>query len=124
MESTQQPDHETHHTIVLGQPGIELFPTMSLLVLQAYLRLIRFEVYLARRDFEALHNKVRNYPLAKQSASLDSVEPICSAVDMACIWYWKEVLCLQRSAVTALPAPRFWPSPRFGIRTQHTPSQT
>jgi hypothetical protein len=25
---------------------------------------------------------------------------ICAAIDMACIWYWKEVRCLQRAAVT------------------------
>ena len=74
---------------------------MSFLVLQAYLRLIQFDFYLARGEFEALYNKVRNYPIGKKTASLNSVEQICSAVDMACIWYWKEALCLQRSAATA-----------------------
>ena len=29
------------------------------------------------------------------------MERICSAVDLACIWYWKEALCLQRSAATS-----------------------
>jgi len=73
---------------------------MLFLVLQAYLRLIQFDFYLARGEFEALYNKVRNYPVGKKTASLNSVEQICSAVDMACIWYWKEALCLQRSAAT------------------------
>jgi hypothetical protein len=71
------------------------------LVLRAYLRLIQFDSYLARGDFEALYNKVRNFPIGKKPASLNSVERVCSAVDMACIWYWKEALCLQRSAATA-----------------------
>jgi len=101
MESTRESDRETYRAIVLGRGKNELLPAMWLLVLQAYLRLIRFDLYLARGDFEALHNKVRNYPIGKKPTSPDSVEPICSAVDMACIWYWKEVLCLQRSAVTA-----------------------
>jgi hypothetical protein len=94
---------------------------MSLLILLAYSKLIRFEVYLARGDFEALHNKVRNYPLGKQSASLDSVEPICSAVDMACIWYCKEVLCLQRSAVTACLLRDYGVPANMVIGTQQIP---
>src|SRR5258708_29298443 len=74
---------------------------MSFLVLQAYLKLIHFDFHLARKDFAALHNKVRRCPVANQAPSPDAVEQICSAVDMACIWYWKEVLCLHRSAVAA-----------------------
>ncbi len=74
---------------------------MSLLVLKAYLKLIHFDIYLARGNFAALYNKVRNYPLGKNAPASDAVERICSAVDMACIWYWKEALCLQRSAATA-----------------------
>ena len=74
---------------------------MLLLRTQAYLKLIQFDLYLARGDFAALHGKVRNYPLGKQVSAGDAVERVCSAVDMACIWYWKEVLCLQRSAATA-----------------------
>jgi len=68
---------------------------MSLLVLKAYLKLIHFDLYLARGNFAALYNKVRVYPIAKKSPTPDAVERICHAVDMACIWYWKEALCLQ-----------------------------
>jgi hypothetical protein len=74
---------------------------MSFLVLCAYLRLIQFDLYLTRGDFRALYEKVRVYPLRKVSVPVNGVEQICAAVDMACIWYWKEVLCLQRSAATA-----------------------
>src|SRR4051812_42965338 len=68
---------------------------------QAYLKLIQFDLYLARGDFAALYAKVRNYPLGKQVLTRDAVQHACSAIDMACIWYWKEALCLQRSAATA-----------------------
>jgi len=74
---------------------------MSFLVLKAYWKLIYFDVYLARGNFSALYEKVRNYPQGKQAQSPEAIERICHAVDMACIWYWKEVLCLQRSAATA-----------------------
>jgi hypothetical protein len=73
---------------------------MSFLVLKAYLKLIHFDFCLARRDFESLYDEVRNYPIRSVSELPGSAEPICAAVDMACIWYWKEALCLQRSAAT------------------------
>jgi hypothetical protein len=74
---------------------------MSFLVLRAYLKLIYFDLYLARGNFAALYDKVRGYPTSKKAEVTDAVERICFAVDMACIWYWKEALCLQRSAATA-----------------------
>lgn len=74
---------------------------MSFLVLRAYWRLIQFDLYLARGNFKALYDKVRRYPTKKVPASTVWVEEVCAAVDMACIWYWKEALCLQRSAATA-----------------------
>ena len=74
---------------------------MSFLVLRAYWKLIGFDFYLARRNFSALYEKVRNYRMKKREPGAEAVERICSAMDMACIWYWKEALCLQRSAATA-----------------------
>jgi len=74
---------------------------MSILVLKAYLKLIQFDLDLARGNFARLYNKVRNYPVRDTTPAPDAVERICSAVDMACIWYWKEALCLQRSAATS-----------------------
>jgi hypothetical protein len=74
---------------------------MSLLVLKAYWNLMRLEVYLVRGNFQSLYDRVRNYPLRKASPEARTVERICSAVDMAAIWYPKQVLCLQRSAATA-----------------------
>lgn len=74
---------------------------MPFLTLKAYWKLMRFDFYLARGNFSALYRKVRNHPLKKQASGCEVVERICSAMDMACIWYWKEALCLQRSAATA-----------------------
>lgn len=74
---------------------------MSFLALRAYLKLIVFDLYLAGGNFAALYNKVRKYPLRREAPAPGAVQRICHAVDMACIWYWKEALCLQRSAATA-----------------------
>lgn len=94
---------------------------MSFLVLQAYLRLIQFDFYLARGNFQALYGKVRKYPIGREQVSGDSIERICSAVDMACIWYWKEALCLQRSAATACLLRRFGISSELVIGAQQLP---
>jgi hypothetical protein len=74
---------------------------MTLLVLAAYLELIRFDILLARGNFQKLYGSVRDLPVRTQSPSRHSIERICRALDLACIWYWKEALCLQRSAATA-----------------------
>jgi hypothetical protein len=80
--------------------GVNELRTMSFLILKAYLNLIRFDLYLARGNFAAIYDKVTNYPVGNPTFGSDGVERICSAVDMACIWYWKEARCLQRSAAT------------------------
>jgi hypothetical protein len=74
---------------------------MTLLILRAYWKLIFFDFYLARGNFLALYDKVRNYPVAMAQLFPVTAQQVCAAIDMACIWYWKEALCLQRSAATA-----------------------
>src|SRR5437868_8450798 len=94
---------------------------MSFLVLRAYLRLIQLDLYLVRGDFKALYEKVRSCPIQKATAPANAVERICAAVDMACIWYWKEVLCLQRSAATACLLKRHGVPAEMMIGAQQMP---
>lgn len=94
---------------------------MTFLVLQAYLKLIQFDFYLARKDFAAIYNKVRHYPIANKAPFPYAVEQICSAVDMACIWYWKEALCLQRSAATTCLLKRHGVPAQMVIGAQQMP---
>lgn len=94
---------------------------MSLLVPRAYLMLIHFHFYLVRGDFSMLYKSVRNTQPRKAPSIHDAVERICAAVDMACIWYWKEVLCLQRSAVTACLLKRYGVPAQMVIGAQQIP---
>jgi Transglutaminase-like superfamily len=73
---------------------------MSFLVLRAYMQLIVFDLDLKQRSFRDLYEKVRNSPMGTALHNAPTVEQVCYAMDLACIWYWKEVLCLQRSAAT------------------------
>ncbi len=63
--------------------------------------LVVFHFYLARGSFAGLYERVRRFPTRQHVRSPFTMEDVCRAVDLACIWYPKEVLCLQRSAATA-----------------------
>lgn len=94
---------------------------MSFLVLKAYLKLIYFDLYLARGNFAALYNRVRNYPVGVRTSDSDTVDKISSAIDLACIWYWKEVRCLQRSAATACLLKKYGVPAKMIIGAQQMP---
>lgn len=94
---------------------------MKLLISRAYLRLLLFDLYVARDDFAGLYKKVRSCPIKTGPTPSDGIEQIRSAVDMACVWYWKEVLCLQRSAATAYLLKQFGASAQLVIGAQQIP---
>jgi hypothetical protein len=94
---------------------------MFFLVLKAYSMLILFDLYLARNDFAGLHDKVRFYPATKARPSSRTIEQICAAVDMASIWYWKEVRCLERSATTACLLKQFGVAAQMVIGARQIP---
>jgi Transglutaminase-like superfamily len=94
---------------------------MSFLVLKAYLKLIHFDLYLARGNFAALYDKVRNYPVRARTLEPNAIERINFAIDMACIWYWKEALCLQRSAATACLLKKYGVPAQMVIGAQQMP---
>jgi len=94
---------------------------MSFLFLSAYWHLIRFGLYLRWGNFHALYTAVRKCPVKNGGCDREVVERICSAFDRACIWYPKEVLCLQRSAATAFLLKKRGVAARLVIGTQQIP---
>jgi|SRR5579859_126930 len=85
---------------------------MRFLAVRAYGKLVLFDLYLARGNFAALYSKVRNCRVSRKEPMHDTAERICAAMDMACIWYWQEARCLQRSAATACLLKQ------YGVRAQ------
>jgi len=73
---------------------------MLIPVLTAYLELIRFGFHIRRKNFAALHSVVRTRGVDQHTSGSTCLADLCRAVDLACIWYGKRVLCLQRSAAT------------------------
>ena len=94
---------------------------MRSLVLQAYWKLFLFDRYLSRGNFTDLYAKVHNYPVKRDIPSHDAVERICSAIDMASIWYWKEALCLQRSAAAVCLLKQYGVHAQMVIGAQQMP---
>ena len=74
---------------------------MRFLTARAFLFLVLFHLYLARGDFAALNARVRRIRVRQSRRRSPAMEEVCRAVDLACIWYPTEVLCLQRSAAAA-----------------------
>jgi Transglutaminase-like superfamily len=92
------------------------------LFLEAYMELLRFEFYLRRSDFAALRNQIHQCRTRRETPPPPvEIEAVCHAVDRACIWYWKEVLCLQRSAATACLLRRRGAAAEMVVGTQQTP---
>jgi Transglutaminase-like superfamily len=95
-------------------------PETFILVLLAYLYLVRFDLLLAYGDFAKFHGKVRGYRVSGISAP-DSADRICAAVDIASIFYWKRILCLQRSAATTCLLKSFGVPAQMMIGAQQMP---
>lgn len=62
--------------------------------------------------FKILYENVRKHPVrSSRTPKQTSAEQLCRAVDLACIFYFKQVRCLQRSAVTAVLLRNYgWPA--------------
>ena len=76
---------------------------MNRYVIESWLLLLRFEFLILFGEFKDLHGLVakqraRAIPLAKRH----SAGRLCYALDYACVFYFKRVLCLQRSAAATL----------------------
>jgi hypothetical protein len=74
------------------------------LVWKALLGLLIFDLCGFSSHFDRIHACLRQWPLSPGWMPYEHnkplVEEICWAVNQACAWYPKRVLCLQRSAVT------------------------
>jgi hypothetical protein len=72
-------------------------------VIKAWFYLLYFEFIMSRWKLQRLMEIVRNYAVrASSDACRVPSEELCYAIDLACVFYFKNVKCLQRSAATTL----------------------
>jgi Transglutaminase-like superfamily len=69
------------------------------LVWKALLGLLAFDLLGFGRNFARVHRCVKQWRTSGRTIPRGTVERVCAAVNYACVWYPKRVLCLQRSAV-------------------------
>lgn len=93
---------------------------MTFLTIRSLLELFRCERNLWNRDFTALYGKVRSCPV-RAARTPNATARVCRAIDLACIWYFKEVQCLQRSVVTACLLRNYGIPAHLVIGVRHTP---
>lgn len=91
------------------------------LFVRAYFELILFDLYLVRGNFASLYNKVQKTPLRTEIRSSEVYVRICQMIDIACICYWKRVLCLQRSAATTCLLRKYGVPATLVIGAQQVP---
>jgi hypothetical protein len=91
------------------------------LFIDAYCHLLLFEVYLRRGNFSRVHERVRSCPVRRRPPLPEAVPRLCQAMDMATIWYWREALCLQRSAALTCLLKRYGVPAQLVIGAQQMP---
>jgi hypothetical protein len=76
---------------------------MKRLMVESWLLLIFLEIIICFRELSVLIELIRKWRVRSMLASERvSSERIARAVDLASVFYFKRVLCLQRSAATTL----------------------
>jgi hypothetical protein len=77
-------------------------------VIESWLLLFYFELIMKFRSSQALRRTVRNQRVrpTKPSGTFSS-EELSHAMDLACVFFYKRVLCLQRSAATTILLRRY-----------------
>jgi Transglutaminase-like superfamily/Coenzyme PQQ synthesis protein D (PqqD) len=73
------------------------------LISKAFIGLLLYDSFGLGNDFNRIYECLRKWPLASTCQPVNvelAIKRICHAINEACAWYPKRVLCLQRSAVT------------------------
>ena len=94
---------------------------MIFLLCRTYLELMRQEFALLRRDFASMHESVRICRVSAGERSSATQADILRAIDLAAVFYFREVKCLQRSVVTARLLRRHGFPAEMVIGVQHVP---
>jgi hypothetical protein len=77
--------------------------------MESFVSLLYFDLIMLGREFKDLHRLVSDTQVQRlaSSAVLRSSKDLCYAMDLACVFYFKRVQCLQRSAATTLLLRRY-----------------
>jgi hypothetical protein len=94
---------------------------MSRHVVQSWLVLLYCDWLMCFRGFQRIHAVVREQRLHIMANPQTSQRGLSDAIDLACVFYFKRVLCLQRSAAMAILLRRHGWSAEMVIGAQLLP---
>jgi hypothetical protein len=94
---------------------------MTKRVIESWLLLVYLDWLMRTSGFVGLQEVVRSEPIQPRADKDVSTEALSRAMDMACVFYMKRVLCLQRSAATTLLLRRHGRSAEMVIGAQMLP---
>lgn len=91
-------------------------------VAQSWLLLFRLELIMRFRSSTKLRSVVRNFPVTNSERSrFVSTEELSRAMDLACVFYFKRVRCLQRSSATTVLLRQYGRKPEMVTGAQLLP---
>jgi hypothetical protein len=93
-------------------------------VIECWLLLLYFDCVMRLRTFRQLHATVRDQGTNSKQEPRPSHRALSRAMDLACVFYFKRVLCLQRSAATAILLRRHGWKAEMVIGAQLSPFQS
>jgi prolyl oligopeptidase len=70
-----------------------------MLLLRAWWLLFTFDVLNLFCRFESMYSIIKPCKIANATPDKDIIERVCKAVNYACVLYWKQAKCRQRSFV-------------------------
>lgn len=76
-------------------------PTYPFLVIRAWWELVRYDLVNAALGFSRITRQVAKQRVAMLTCPVETQALVCQAVSLAACFYYKPVLCLQRSVVAA-----------------------
>jgi len=71
-----------------------------ILFFQALCMLLAYDALSAICSFRTLYSTLKSWQVAGRPEERNTIDRVCMAVNYACVWYPKQVLCMQRSFVT------------------------
>jgi hypothetical protein len=92
------------------------------LILRAWLLLFYVELVMLAGSLKTVHRLVRKQKV--RSTTIQPASSLCHAIDLACVFYFKRVLCLQRSAATTFLLRRHGWDAEMVIGVQLLPFQS
>jgi Transglutaminase-like superfamily/Coenzyme PQQ synthesis protein D (PqqD) len=91
------------------------------LSLKAFLGLLTYDLFRFSHNFPRLYRWIKIWKTIPNVPSSDTVELVTQAINYACLWYPKRIMCLQRSAVTTCLLRACGVSARMALGAQKSP---